>query len=194
MKNKIYNIILIILIIALIIVALLITLKYTKNQCKEKELIGVVQEVKSKIEETKHSEQEVELEYEGYKVVGIIRIPKIEIEYPIIEKTNEQTMKVSITKFWGKDVNDKGNYTVAGHNNMDGTMFGKTKRLEIGDTIEMTDLNGNTIEYNIFSKYVTEPNDVSCVNSIEKDSREITLITCTNGRSNRLIIKAREMI
>ena len=39
---------------------------------------------------------------------------------------------------------------MAGHNNKDGTMFGKTKYLEIGDTIKMTDLSLNTIEYEIF--------------------------------------------
>ena len=103
-------------------------------------------------------------------------------------------MQVSITKFWGNNVNDVGNFSMAGHNYLDGTMFGKTKKLEIGDSIQMTDLTGKTIEYRIFDKYVIDPNDVTCVNSVEPNTREITLITCTNGRTNRLIIKAREII
>lgn len=49
-------------------------------------------------------------------------------------------MKVSITKFWGPQANEIGNYTVAGHNNKDGTMFGKTKYLQIGDKIKLTNL------------------------------------------------------
>ena len=102
-------------------------------------------------------------------------------------------MKVSITKFWGNKINEIGNYTMAGHNNKDGTMFGKTKYLEIGDTIKMTDLSLNTIEYEIFKIYTIDPDDVTCVESIEPGTREITLITCTNGHKNRLITKAREI-
>lgn len=206
MKNRIYNIILAILVIALIITIIFIAIKYGKNQIKEKELETVVEEVKVQIENiknnntetntnnTEQNRKEVQVEYKGYNVVGIITIPKLELEYPIIDKTNEEAMKVSITKFWGNNVNDIGNFTMSGHNYMDGTMFGGTKKLNVGDLIEMTDLSGRTIKYKIFDKYVINPNDVECVNSVEGGTREITLITCTNGRSNRLIIKAREII
>lgn len=195
MKNKIYNVVLIILAILLLIVIALICIKYTNNQVTEKELGDVVQETKIQFQEISQIDNKpISIEYKGYNVVGIIKIPSINIEYPIIDKTNEQSMKISITKFWGCNVNEIGNFTMAGHNNLDGTMFGKTKKLEIGDTIEMTDLTGKTIVYEIFSKYVIDPNDVECVKSVEEDTREITLITCTNGRKNRLIIKAREII
>ena len=102
-------------------------------------------------------------------------------------------MKKSITKFWGPELNQIGNLTLAGHNNKDGTMFGKTKKLEKGDIIEIEDLYKNTVQYQIFDKYVIDPNDVSCVESIDPSTREVTLITCTNGNKNRLIIKAKEI-
>lgn len=206
MKNKIYNIILVILVIALVTTVILIAIKYGKNQIKEKELEAVVEEVKIQIKNIENSKintdnskeeqdnRKVQVQYKGYNVVGIITIPKLEIEYPIIDETNEKAMKVSITKFWGNNVNDIGNFTMAGHNYIDGTMFGETKKLNIGDLIAMTDLSGKKIEYRIFDKYVIDPNDVECVNSVEGNTREITLITCTNGRNNRLIIKAREII
>ena len=196
MKNKIYNIILIILGIVLLVVITLITIKYGRNQVIEKNLHSVVDELKTQIEQVGNNEElkQVQVEYEGYNVVGIITIPKIGIEYPILDTTNEKTMKVAITKFWGNNVNELGNFTMAGHNNKDGTMFGKTKRLNIGDKIEMTDLTGKTIEYEIFDQYLIDPNDVSCVKSVKENTREVTLITCANGRSNRLITKAREVI
>ena len=196
MKNKIYNIILIILGIVLLVVITLITIKYGRNQVIEKNLHSVVDELKTQIEQVGNNEElkQVQVEYEGYNVVGIISVPAIGIEYPILDTTNEKTMKVAITKFWGNDVNELGNFTMAGHNNKDGTMFGKTKRLNIGDKIEMTDLTGKTLEYEIFDQYLIDPNDVSCVNSVKKNTREVTLITCANGRSNRLITKAREVI
>ena len=40
-------------------------------------------------------------------------------------------MKFSIVRYWGGSVNDLGNLSIAGHNNYDGTMFGKTKKLEV---------------------------------------------------------------
>lgn len=83
--------------------------------------------------------------------------------------------------------------TLAGHNNRDGTMFGKTKKLQEGDIINLTDVDKKTVSYKIFKTYIIEPNDVSCVKSVESGTREITLITCTNGNKNRLVTKAREI-
>lgn len=130
---------------------------------------------------------------DGYDVEGIIEIPKIDIKYPIVSTTSDEAMKIAITKFWGEGINGIGNYCMAGHNYKNGTMFGKTKYLNIGDTIKMTDLNLNTLEYKVFKIYTIDPNDVTCIESVEPNTREITLITCTNGHKNRLVIKAREI-
>lgn len=198
MKKIIYNITLVILAVTFLAVVSVIVTKRTNNQIKEKELNNAVSDIKIKIEENKsasvNATKKVETKYKGYDVAGIIKIPKINIEYPIIDKTTDATMALSITKFWGNNVNDVGNFTMAGHNYFDGTMFSSTNKLKIGDVIEMTDLDGYTIEYEVFDKYVTDPNDINCVKSVKENTREITLITCINGRSNRLIVKARQNI
>ena len=196
MKSKIYNIILVILILLFVTTLTLIIIKYTKNHINENNVKEVVSDVRTQIEinsAKKDSEKkQVKAQYYEYNVVGIISIPKIGIEYPILDVTNEKSMKISITKFWGNNVNDIGNFTMAGHNNIDDTMFGATDKLKNGDKIQMTDLSGKTIEYEVFSQYIIDPNDVTCVNSVDPETRKITLITCKNGRSNRLITKARE--
>ena len=196
MKSKIYNIILVILILLFVTTLTLIIIKYTKNHINENNVKEVVSDVSTQIEinsaKKDFEKQQVKAQYYGYNVVGIISIPKIGIEYPILDVTNEKSMKISITKFWGNNVNDIGNFTMAGHNNIDDTMFGATDKLKNGDKIQMTDLSGKTIEYEVFSQYIIDPNDVTCVNSVDPETREITLITCKNGRSNRLITKARE--
>lgn len=196
MKKKIYNIILIILAFILLVVISIIAFKRVNNQIKEKELINTVADIKVKLEEIKESEnnEKIITKYKGYDIVGIIEIPKINIEYPIINQTSDEAMALSITKFWGNNVNDIGNFTMAGHNYFDGTMFSNTNKLNIGDTIKMTDLDGKTIEYKVFDKYIIDPNDVKCVQSVKENTREITLITCINGRNNRLVVKARENI
>ena len=194
--KKVYNLIIAVLIVALIVVIAMIVIRYGGNYLNEKEVSASLETIEEELnkEETQQSESLPELEFKGYKVEGIIEIPKINIKYPIIDHTNEETMKVSITKFWGPQANEIGNYTVAGHNNKDGTMFGKTKYLQIGDKIKLTNLKNKTIEYEIFKIYSIDPDDVSCVESVENGTREITLITCTNGHKNRLVTKARQIL
>ena len=193
--KKVYNLIIAVLIVALIVVVAMIVIRYGGNYLNEKEVSSSLETIEEELnkEETQQSESLPELEFKGYKIEGIIEIPKINIKYPIIDHTNEETMKVSITKFWGRQANEIGNYTVAGHNNKDGTMFGKTKYLQIGDKIKLTNLKNETIEYEIFKIYSIDPDDVSCVESVENGTREITLITCTNGHKNRLVTKARQI-
>lgn len=183
---NIYDIVLKILVVIALIVLVAICIKYGKNKVNEKNLKEVISHIETKDFETVD-------EINGYKIVGIIEIPKIGIKYPILSETNKESMKISITKFWGNQINSIGNVTLAGHNNRDGTMFGKTKKLQEGDIINLTGVDKKTVLYKIFRTYIIEPNDVSCVKSIEPGTREITLITCTNGNKNRLVTKAREI-
>lgn len=198
---KIYKAIFYMLLIAILIVVGMIIYKYGSSQINERESQEVVQAFSnidfSNIEEK--SENEIQLEFKGYKVIGIVKIPKIDIEYPILEIGNidpesaKAPMKISIIKYWGENVNDYGNLSIAGHNNKNGTMFGKTKKLQIGDIVELTDLKGETIQYLIYDIFVTDPNDVSILLPKEEKVREVTLITCTNGNKQRYILKAKEI-
>lgn len=189
--KKVYNIILIVIAIAIISVIVLIAIKYGKNYANEKEVGELIEQIKQG--EQNIEIEEINMEYKGYKVVGIIKIPKIDLEYPILSVTNNETMKISITKFWGDGVNEIGNLSLAGHNNYDSTMFGRNKNLEIGDSIELTDMKMVTKKYMIYNKYITEPNDSSVTETDEFGTREVTLITCSNGNKERLILKAREI-
>lgn len=183
--KKICDIILVLLIIGAIVVGTIIGIEYFRRTKNEDKLSEIVAQIENKEEMIK---------LDGYDVEGIIEIPKIDIKYPVVSITNDEAMKIAITKFWGNNINDIGNYTMAGHNYKNGTMFGKTKYLEIGDKIKMTDLNLNTIEYEVFKIYTIDPDDVTCIESIDPNAREITLITCTNGHKNRLVTKAREIL
>lgn len=198
---KIYKTIFCMLLIAIIVIIGMIIYKYGSNQKNEKESQEVVTAF-SNIDFSKNEEKtenQIQLEYKGYKVIGIVKIPKINIEYPILEienidpKSAEKPMKLSIIKYWGENVNDYGNLSIAGHNNKDGTMFGKTKKLQKGDIVELTDLNGQTIQYSIYDIFVTDPNDVNILLPKDEIIREVTLITCTNGNKERLILKAKEI-
>lgn len=199
-KLKIYKAIFNMLLISGIVVIGMIVYKYGSNQKNEKESQEIVESF-SNIDFSNNKEEsgsQIQLEYKGYKIAGIVKIPKINIEYPILEiedidpESAKAPMKMSIIKYWGEKVNDYGNLSIAGHNNKDGTMFGKTKKLQKGDIVELTDLYGQTIQYSIYDIFVTDPNDVSILLPKDEFIREVTLITCTNGNKKRLILKAKE--
>ena len=207
MKNNkkivFYKFFLILLLILAIVVIVLIVKKHSERQIYEEKNQEIVQKFKDALihQEQTQLENEVNgsvnnlvIEFEGYKVIGIIKIPKINLEYPILEETTKSTMKISISRNWGTEINSFGNVSLAGHNNYDGTMFGKNKKLEVGDMIELTDLSNNTIEYEIYDIFSTDPNDVTILQTTDSKIREVTLITCTNGRAERLIIKAHEKL
>ena len=199
MKHKIYKAIFTILLIIAIVLLVCIIYKYGNrqlNENKNKEILEVMAKTDS---EENNTNENAKIKMQGYEVIGKIKIDKIGIEYPIvsIETSNpEETkapMKIAIVKYWGGNVNDFGNLSIAGHNNYDGTMFGKPKNLEVGDSIELTDLNKHTISYQIYRKFVTDPNDISILKTEDNSIREVTLITCTNGNKERLILKAEEI-
>ena len=201
LELKIYKAIFYMLLIAAIVVISMIVYKYGSNQKNEKESQEAVAAF-SNIDFSNNEEEsgsQIQLEYKGYKVIGIVKISKINIEYPILEIGNidpesaKAPMKLSIIKYWGENVNDYGNLSIAGHNNKDGTMFGKTKKLQKGDIVELTDLKGQTIQYSIYDIFVTDPNDVNILLPKDELVREVTLITCTNGNKQRLILKAKEI-
>ena len=192
-KLKIYKIIRIVLIIATIIVAFLVVRKFYRGYKAENKTQEVLANIKEDLDSQESSIEKIDAELGGYKVIGIIKIPKIGLEYPILEKTNVESLNISVTKFWGNDINEIGNVTIAGHNTLAGAMFGKLKKLEVGDIIELTDKQNITLKYKIFQKDIIDPNDISIILPIEEGTREVTLITCENGKANRRIVKAREI-
>lgn len=196
-KITVYKTILVMLVITALVLATFIIKKYIEGNKIESNIQSVLQEIKKEKQSNPNQIdviKEIDEEIEGYKVVGIINIPKINIEYPILEKTNKESLKLSITKFWCEKINQKGNVVLAGHNNLNNKMFGKIDRLENGDIIELTDSQMVTVKYQVFDKYVIDPNDIDCIFPIDENTREITLITCTNRDKNRLVVKAREII
>ena len=195
-KITIYRIILIILIIVAVILGTLVLRKRLKSNQVEslaKEVLSQIKSGESIQTDTIDVIKEIDAEIEGYKVIGIINSPKIDIEYPILKKTETKSLNLSITKFWGQKINQKGNVVLAGHNNINNRFFGKINRLEIGDIIELTDNQMVTIQYKVFTKYKVDPNDISIINADDENTREVTLVTCTNGAKERLIVKAREV-
>lgn len=129
---------------------------------------------------------------EDYEAEAILKIPCIDLTYPVLSKTSDELLKISLNKYWGNGPNQIGNYCIVGHNYASGKMFGKLHRMGIGDTA-ILEKDGKSVTYEAYDKFVVEPDDVSCTSQLTGGRREITLITCSNYGTQRLIIKCREI-
>ncbi len=136
-----------------------------------------------------------------YTTEAIISIPKIGITYPVLSETSDELLEISVNRYWPEHdkmkPNDVGNYCIVGHNYRNGKMFGRLSELETGDIVELQDMTGRTVEYEVYYKYVVDPTDTSCTSQMANGRpltfRELTLITCTNYGTQRLVVKCREV-
>ena len=139
--------------------------------------------------------EEITVGKKTYATEAIITIPKIDISYPVLSKTSDELLEISVNKFWPKDLqpNEVGNYCIVGHNYRNGKMFGKLHKLEYGDIVTIEDLKGRKLQYQVYNMYVVEPTDTRCTSQLTGGRKELTLITCTDYGTKRLIVKCREV-
>lgn len=132
-----------------------------------------------------------------YSTEALIKIPKINIEYPVIyskntsSKTIEDLLKLSVVKYWGPEANQPGNFCIVGHNYHNKKFFSKVAELKKGNKIYITDKNNKTLEYKVYDKYVVDPENLKCTSQLTNGETDITLITCTMSGKQRTIVKAR---
>lgn len=130
--------------------------------------------------------------YKGFKVVGKLEMPTINIRYPILDViTHANAIEVSVGVLYGVGVNRAGNTVIIGHNYNNGLFFSKNKNLKVGDKIYITDLQGTRLEYTIYNKYYTPESDTSYISRQTDGQIEVTLVTCDATGKNRLVVCAR---
>ncbi len=134
-----------------------------------------------------------------YRIIASINIPKINVNYSILHGVTGTTeeiddlLKHSPCRYWGAEPNEVGNFCIVGHNYRNQRFFSKVPTLVVGDTIEITDLSKRTITYAVYDKYTVHPKDTSCTTQKTGGKKEITLITCTDDSSQRVVVKCREV-
>lgn len=147
----------------------------------------------NELENKEYPKEKIEEKYKGYDVLAKLEISKINLETYVIN-FSENALNVSVTKFWGNNPNEIGNFCIAGHNFKNKNMFHNLKKLEVGDKLILKDNSVGCVEYEIYNIYTVVPEDVSCLSQNTNGKKEITLITCTNDSKKRIIIKAREFM
>lgn len=127
-------------------------------------------------------------------VIALIRISKINLLYPVLSETTMDNLKVAPTRLWGGEPNTVGNLCIIGHNLRNNDQFSKLKKLNINDEVDIIDTDGKKVKYDIYKIYTVKENDLECTSQETNGKKEVTLITCTNNKNKRLIIKCKEKV
>jgi sortase A len=126
-------------------------------------------------------------------VLGIIKIDKIKIKYPVVEGVKPSNLSRAIGHIPGTaGLGQPGNCALAGHRNYTfGRYFNRLDEVKVGDIISITTKKAE-FRYKVYEKLVVKPDDVSVVKG-SKDDTVLTLITCTPiyVATHRLILHAR---
>ena len=126
-------------------------------------------------------------------VIGIIKIDKLKLDYPILSEESEELLKIAPCRFAGPMPNEIGNLCIAGHNYIDNTFFARISSLTFGDEIKIYGIDGNLVKYSVFNKTEVESSDLSCTEQNTYGKRIVTLMTCNSIKQTRIIIQAVEV-
>ncbi len=186
-------------------ILLIIYLSEINSNAKEEETTQIVKRTANQVmqnnsiisEESQDSKTNEEIqktqiptEYKGFSVIAKLEIPKINLETYVLENYSIQALTVSVTKFYGGEPNEIGNFCISGHNYVVKNMFHNLKKLDVNDEIFLTDLKNRTYKYKIYKKETVLPSETECLSQITNGRIELTLITCTTDSSKRIILKA----
>lgn len=198
MKNKIRNIISILLIViglGLLFIAFKgkVETKVMQDKLMDKfntiyesdqEMDGNQQGAEDK-EETDHTYDYISM----VNPIAILEIPKINLKVVVAEGIEDNIIRYAVGHFEETAMpGEDGNFALAGHRNFDtGEFFLKIDRLNQGDEMKVTTLDGSVYTYSVTNSFVVQPEDTYILE--ESEEPIITLVTCTYDGSERLIVQ-----
>jgi len=154
---------------------------------KDKSIEDTKQSKKQELEFTK-----VSAEYDGYLVDCRLEIPKIKLNTNVLTDYTKAGLEICASKYYGPNANEVGNYCIAGHNYKKKNMFNHLIDLKIGDSLFLTDNMNGKVEYTIYDIYRVKPENIEPLSQETRGEKEVTLITCVNYSTKRLVVKAIE--
>ena len=125
-------------------------------------------------------------------MIGILEIPEINQELPIIGKWSYDLLKISICRYKGPDPNEDGNLVLIGHNYKSGAHFGDLDKLSVGSEIFLTNTKtGERVRYEVYQIKHIAPDAFSALKSYHGDAG-LTLMTCRSNGTNRLLLRCEQ--
>lgn len=118
----------------------------------------------------------------GYDCIGILSIPVLELELPVLTDWSYEKLKIAPCRYYGSV--DEKNFVIAAHN-YEGH-FKRLSQLQAEDLIFFTDVSGHEHIYEVIL-LETLPGDAT-EEMITADF-DLSLYTCTPGGSSRVTVR-----
>ncbi len=136
--------------------------------------------------ETAQKHDEPIAEADGQACIGIISIPSLELELPVLSQWNYPNLKLSPCRYKGTAAG--GDLIIAAHNYR--SHFGRISELGSGDKILFTDVNGKVYEYETIQTETIVGKDIESMEFGSDTEWDITLFTCTLSGQSRVTVRA----
>lgn len=118
----------------------------------------------------------------GTDYIGVLKIPALELELPVISEWNYPNLKTAPCRYSGSAY--LNNLIICGHNYT--SHFGNLKKLREGDMATFTDMDGNVFTYKMAEQETLLP---TAIDAMESGDWDLTLFTCTVGGQRRVTIR-----
>lgn len=127
---------------------------------------------------------------ESPPTVAVIQIDQINLRLPVVEGTTNELLRYAAGHISGTALpGEIGNAAIAAHNSESyGRYFNRLDELGAGDKIRIETKNGAFV-YQVTDTKIVPENDLSVLQENSKQ-RLLTLITCDDDNTYRLIVKA----
>ena len=117
-----------------------------------------------------------------YDYIGVLDIPALGMNLPVVGELSYSALKVAPCRYTGSAYQD--DLIIAAHNYSG--HFGKIKRLQAGDDVFFTDMDGNLFSYQMVSMEVLKD---TAVKDMYSGGSDLTLFTCTYSGESRVTIR-----
>ena len=120
--------------------------------------------------------------FDGNDYIGRVDIPSLGLSLPVISEWSYPRLKIAPCRYTGSAYLD--NLIIAAHNYS--SHFGNLNRLNNGDTVTFTDVDGNQFTYAVS---LIEDLPGTAIEEMQAGEGDLTLFTCTLGGRSRVTVR-----
>lgn len=117
----------------------------------------------------------------GYAYVGYLSVPILELELPVMSACDYERLQLAPCREYGSTKTD--DLVICAHNYA--SHFGNLSKLETGDLLTFTDMEGEQILYSVEILDILEP---TAVDTVKNSDFDLVLYTCTYGGKQRVTV------
>ncbi len=119
---------------------------------------------------------------DGRWYIGVLRIPALSLELPVISEWSYPSLKLAPCRYAGSVY--LNNMVIAAHNYT--SHFGRLRELSQGDEVSFTDMDGNVFWYEVAALETLSP---FANEEMTGGDWPLTLFTCTVGGQSRVTVR-----